>query len=475
MFYRRIWKLFLRIFFNNEALILPDTRRSRLTAVVVIAVPAIIQNLVQHLQMVIDRAFLGRLDPTYLTVLGNVFIPYGALELFLFASSTGLSVLIAQNLGAKKIDHARELGESSFIFSTLFSSTIFLFWQFAAGSVFALLGTNPAFIPGAETYIHIMSYSLLFAGLDMTSGSILSASGLTAPIMLTGLMKNLINVFLDWTLIYGNLGFPAMGLEGAALATVIANAIGSLTLLTIVLTNRNLPFRFTLRALLRPLWSRFWQAMKVGLPSGIESFLWFSGQLVLLRFLNEIDPQAAGVFNLVDGIFNLALFVYLGFARSAITLVGQYWGGNRKLEAKKAGMEAQAISLGISVTWGLVIFFFAKPLLGIFTTDQVLIGQGIGLMRIASFFVVFQSFNVVMGHAIRGTGDTLWMLYTQIFGTLFVVGVSYLMIFVWGQGLPGVMITMTLDEFLRGGINTVKFMLVKKTSDKENDDEKSRA
>ncbi len=435
------------------------SRAGRRKAMFIIALPIIFQNIVQHLQMVIDRSFLGKLDPGYLSALGNVMTPFNALALFLIASSTGLTILIANNIGGGKPDKARDLAESSFIYSTIFSLLIYLFWYFGSDRVFDLLGTQGEVKTYAVQYVRIIAISLLFMGADTTAAATLQGVGVTHPILVTGIIKNILNIFLDWLLIYGKLGFPEMGLEGAAIATLISNAIGSILLVLVVLTSRKLPFHFSLKALIRPRFKQYWKTMKLGLPSGFESLLWFVGQLFLTRMVNILDPLGMGIVSLVSGIYLLGLFIYLGFARAATTIVGQLFGSGRPDLARSAGFQAQKMSLVVSLSWSVVMLVFPYELARLFSSDTHIIEQSVVMIRLAAVFVNFQSVNVVMGHGIRGTGDTTWMLYTQIGGTLFVLGSSYLLMFHFNLGLTGLYLTLIADEFLRSVVNTWRFSM----------------
>jgi Na+-driven multidrug efflux pump len=93
----------------------------------------------------------------------------------------------------------------------------------------------------------------------------------------------------------------------------------------------------------------------------------------------------------------------------------------------------------------------------IFSNDVAVIKESIVMIRLAALFVNFQAVNVIMGHSIRGTGDTRWMLYTQIAGTIFVVGMSYLTMFPMGLKLAGLYLTLTADEIIRSLVNTWRF------------------
>ena len=422
------------------------------------AVPIMVQSVVQHVMILFDRGFLGNLDARYLAAVGNVMPIFNAFMFFTFSLGTGLTVLVAQNIGAQKYQKAQRFSESAFFFFSIFTAVLFLIWFFGAEAIFTLFGAQGDILIFASKYAHILSFLFLFLGIDVTAAGILQGIGITRPIMVFGVIKSVINIVLDWALIFGKLGLPAMGLEGAALATVIATAVGAAGILITSLVMQGLPFHLSKRAIIKPDWHYFRHILKIGLPSGMEGFLWSSGQLVIVYFLNQIDGMAIGVYSLVIGIQILSLFIYMGFAKSAMTLVGQRWGEGDRQAAKDTALHCQRLSLIVSLSCALLFIGFPGFLAGLFTKDTSVIARAVPLLRLAGVYVQFQAVNIIMGHAIRGTGDTKWMMYSQIFGTVFVIGVSYVMIFQFGLGLIGMYLTMIMDELIRGAINTVRFL-----------------
>ena len=432
-------------------------KRHKRRIIFAIALPITVQSVVMHFQLLVDRAFLGNVDARYLSAIGNVMIPYTALTFFFFSAATGLTVLVAQSIGRKDHAQASRLGQASFFYSTLFSSMLFLLWFFAAKPIFTLFGAKDAVLMDAVTFVRIISVSLVFLGLEVSMSSILQAAGQTRLIMVTGIIKSLLNVVLDWVLVFGHLGFPAFGLEGAAFATMISNIIGALFIVAFVLAKRSLPFRLSKREMLRPEWQLYRETLSVGLPSGFESLLWFAGQLVLMKLLNELDPMAVGIYSLVSGIQAIALMIYKGFASASLTMVGQYWGEAKFEEARGIGLYCQKLASGVSIAIGIALLLFPHFLAALFSHDAAVIDRAAPLLRLSAAFILFQVVNVVTGQSIRATGDTKWMLYSQVFGTAFVVGMSSFMIFGLGLGLAGMYIVMILDEMLRGIVNFIRF------------------
>lgn len=424
-----------------------------------IALPIMVQKLTHHFMLLIDRAFVGNLDSRYLAAVGNVLIPYNAMVFSFFAAATGLTVLVAQNVGRKNYTGAKQVSESAFFYLSLISVGLFLLWFFGADLIFALFGVSGEVLRYSAAYVRIVSVHLIFFGVEISAASILQGVGITRPIMVVGMIKSVLNIFLDWLLIFGHWGLPALGLEGAALATLISSLIGVALLFYSLFLPGNLPFRLSLQALFHPKWRLFRDAARIGIPSGLEILLYQSGNLVLVRLLNYIDPLAIGVYTLVIGVQTLPVLIYMGFAKATMTMVGQYWGEGKYAEAKNITYYSLKVAMKISVVCGLVFLLVPGFLVRVFTPDPVFLTRAVPLLRIAGVLLLSQTLNIVAGHAIRATGDTKWMLYSQIYGTAFVIGVSSFLIFRLSWGLIGIYLTTILDEFLRGSVNFFRFSL----------------
>ena len=422
-----------------------------------IALPIMIQRITHHLMLLIDRAFVGNLDSRYLSAIGNVMIPYNAMTFIFFAIATGLTVLVAQNVGRKDYRRAQQLGQSAFFYVTLISTGLFLLWFVGAEKIFSFFGAAGDVLRFSTVYVRIISVYMIFFGIEVAAASILEGVGTTRPIMVVGVVRSFLNIFLDWLLIFGHWGFPAMGLEGAALATLIANLIGCAILFYSLFLQGNLPFPLERKALFKPEGRPFREIARLGIPSGVEIFLYQAGNLVLVRFLNQIDEMAIGIYSLVISLQTIPVLIYMGFAKATTTMVGQYWGEERFADAKKITLYAQRISVATCGFMGVIFALIPGTLIRIFTSDPEVLVRAAQLLRISGVLLVFQSSNVVSGHAIRATGDTKWMLYSQIYGTIFVVGFSALAIFHLEWGLLGLYLTTMFDELTRGIVNFLRF------------------
>lgn len=125
--------------------------------------------------------------------------------------------------------------------------------------------------------------------------------------------------------------------------------------------------------------------------------------------------------------------------------------------AKKAGLIGQLNSWGIAALFLVLFFLFPRFILGIFTSDAAIIESSVILLLVAAVNFFPRSVNLIMGSAIRGFGDTKWMLKTQILGTIYILSMGSLAVFVFDLGLPGVFLTILSDETIRGVINYFRF------------------
>jgi putative MATE family efflux protein len=433
-----------------------------------IAVPIAISGLVTQAQMLIDTAFLGHYEThtadgtvlggaEFLSAIGNVFFPYIVTLAFIWSITTGTIVLVSQRLGAGKPEDARRYAESSMKYNGLLSVIMYLVWFFAGPFVFQLMGVREPTLGLSVEYLRWMSLELLYLGVGVTSGAVFQGIGITRPEMYTGILRSALNIVLDWVLIYGRFGFPEMGAAGAGLATSLSGLIATAVMLAIVFRSKKTPFRLSLGGILKARFKPYREVVEVGLPTGIEDSLWNFGNLVLATFLNSLDAAAVGIYRLVVQIELTPVFFYFGIARAVTTIVGYRTGERRIDEAKRTGLVASFDTFVFCLLFSASFILFPRQILGIFTSNTGVVAAAAPYLTVAAFTMLPKAINIISGNGIRGYGDTLWMLVTQVFGIAFLVSVSWFLIFRLGLGMIGLFIALFLDETIRGIINTVRF------------------
>jgi putative MATE family efflux protein len=423
-----------------------------------IALPLVFQQLFMQMQIYVDRAMLGHVKSEYLSAIGNVLVPFNVLVSIIGAICTGTTILIAQSTGAKDEVQCKKYAECSFIGNSIFPFFTFLVFFFGSRYIFRLMGVQSPVLEDSASYLRIMSFIFLHMGFTSTAVCIMQGIGITKIIMFAGILNNLLNLVLDYVLIFGKFGFPRMDISGAALALVISDFLSYPILFGYVFLSKKITFRLSIKNVFRFNWKIYSKVFKVGFPSGIEFLLWNIGNMVIVTFLNRLDIISVGVYTLVFSLSTLPLLLYMGFANAALTLAGQKTGENDHKQAINAGLTCLGFSFIFCIAFAALFIAFPNKILRLFTKDINYINYAASFFLIVSVTMFPKAINNVIGLGIRGTGDTKWMLYGQIFGTAFAIILSYIFIFVLGFGLFGVFIMFLIDESLRGFINIMRFL-----------------
>lgn len=430
-----------------------------------IAVPIMVSNIISQVQMIIDRAFLGQKDPLFMSALGNVNSPVWTSMSFCFSIVTGTSILISQAVGAGKKDETEKYAAAMLKWNNVIPVLLFLFWTFFARNVFTAMGVSETLMPMCMAYIKYFAPIMLIVGLEASTMVIMQTSNYTKPLVFFGIARSGLNIILDWILIFGNLGFPEMGIEGAAIATTISEYIGFLYAVYIFVSSKKLDTRPSLRATIKAPFVPFFKSMKLGINSALEEFAWNFGNLMLIRILNTIDEMAAGIYSMVFSIEILVVVIIGAIGNGTMTLSGEAKGRNDVKQFKGVCIAAYAMSVAVALFTLIVSLIFPRAIIGLFTKDS-------GIIAVCSLYLIFmclnlygKSGNIIIGNGIRGSGDTRWMFMVQAFGTFFVIGCAALFVFVFKLGIVGVFLAVIADELVRAIINLLHYMhIVKKFS-----------
>jgi len=421
-----------------------------------IGLPVFAGMLVSQIQQITDQAFLGNASSEYLSAVGNAGFTIWTTISFLFSLGTGTAILVSQKLGEQKKEQAEEILGSTFVYSSIFSLLIFLLWFFGNQAIFRVMGVQEPILGHAALYARICTFSVLLSGFSSASQAVYNGTGKTRPMMVTAILRALINAGLDWVLIFGHFGFPAMGIAGAAIATLTADIVGGAYSISAAFSKK-LPVRLSLAAIRKANLRNYLSVIKIGIPAGLEEFAWNAGNIVLIRILNGINPMAAGIYTMVMSITLIPALFFMSTGSAAMTLSGRKTGEGKPLEIAWIGRKAMILSWGVALVFLALFVTVPDRLARIFTEDASVISQAGTMLLICAVTLFPKAANIIYGGGIRGMGDTRWMLYSQVFGTAFVVAVAYLMIFTFGLKLAGLFVAVFIDELVRALINGVYF------------------
>lgn len=425
-----------------------------------LALPIIMNNIIAQLQMIIDRIFLGHANDLYMSALGNVSSPVWTTMSFCNSLVMGASILISQSVGAEKREDIGEYAGAMMKYNNTIPVLLCFFWMFFPKPVFMMLGVSDSVMPLCLSYVRWYAPLFLLTGLGGSLGVILQTSNYTKPLVVYGLVRSGLNIFLDWMLIFGKFGMPALGIEGAAIATVIAEYVGAIYISVIFFTSKKLPTRPSWTEVKNGHLRSYLHSAKLGINIALEDFAWNIGNLILIRILNSINEYAAGIYTIVFGVEVLAVVIIGAIGSGTMTLTSEATGSRDFMQYR--GITICAYGICVIVT-GLMILgavLFPEQILSLFTSDQAVIASSGIYLLLIGINLFAKSGNIIIGNAIRGSGNTRWMLYTQIFGTIWIVSVASVFVFVCKLGILGVFLAVMVDEGVRALINLWKYIRI---------------
>ncbi len=427
-----------------------------------IALTIMLGSLINQLQMLIDRVFLGKLDVVFMSAVGNATTPMWTTMNVVFTLAVGTTILASQAIGEGKKEKAIEYIASLFKYNNVIAIFLFFFWTFCPRLVYRAMGVGSDVIEFAIAYTVIYAPIFLITGFNASANSLLQISAYTKPLLIIGIIRSGLNILLDWAMIFGHLGLPAMGIKGAALATTVAEFIGGVIYILILVQSKHIEFRPSLKQIINSKFKIYVDSVKLGFPAASEDFAWNFGNLMLVRVLNAISSVAAGIYTIVFSIEIIPVVFFGALGNATLTLTGKETGKRDFVQFHKIVNTVVIWSITFSCVILLCFMGFPKQLLGLFTKDATILSSAFVYLTIVGIDLFPKSLNIIIGSGIRGYGDTKWMLYTQLFGTVFVVSVASLFVFVFKLGIAGVFAAVVLDETTRCSINAIRYKRIGK-------------
>ncbi len=427
--------------------------KSLMCRIIAIAFPILVQGIVFQLQSLTDKAFLGNIDLVYISALGAAQLPFNTTLDSLVAICTGIVIIVSQLYGMGNRQDINKYMKSAMFYLWIISSLLFVIWSIFSENIFHLLSVDKEIIKYSIQYVRICSVYFLFLGVDASLQAMLQGYGNTKPIMIAGIIKVVSNILLSYILIFGHMGFPALFITGAAIGTLIANILSCLYLMAYCFFYKKEEYGLLADKTGWKNIKAFHKIFRLGVPTGMEFFLWNASNLVLVRFLNGFSYKATAIYTLTFGI-EVVFYAFLNASSKAtMTLMGQSIGAKQKKQADQLLNNCLLLNILIVILSILVFRIFPAQILGLFTKDNKIIQEAVPFLGFTGLILLPKSFNAVLGNGIRAYGDTKWMFYSQIIGSAFVILFSCILINILHFEIIAVYITIFIDEVIRVIIN----------------------
>ena len=336
---------------------------------------------------------------------------------FFMGVASYTNAFVAQYTGAQALNRVGAAIWQGIYFSLL-SAVLLALLYFIADILFDLIGHSPPIRSLEVTYFKILTLGAGLVVLSSAMAAFYTGRGLTWTVMLVHMAGTAINIPLDFCLINGFGPFPELGIVGAGIATVTAYCIivAILSILIFRRANREKFGTWKNRAFDKKLFRRL---MRYGLPSGIQFFLEIFGFTFFIQMLGRLGDLELATSNIVLSIETLSFLPMVGFHIGNAILVGQAIGRGRPEEGTYSTTSALHITLAYMLLVAAIFVIVPEPLLYLFKGNHYdsthyaeIMDLGVILMRFVAVFCFFDALNLIYSGAIKGAGDTRFIMWT---------------------------------------------------------------
>ncbi len=329
---------------------------------------------------------------------------------FFLGLSTGVTVIISQHYGAENFQEVNQAVHTAIALAVIFGVFVTLVGVFGAGPALKLMGTPDEIFPYALTFLRIIFWGMVANMVYNIGAGILRAIGDTKRPLYFLIISSIINVLLVLLL----LTVFHMGVEGVALATVIAQMIcAALIIATLIRTRECCHLRLRDVRLHKEVMLRI---LKIGLPAGFQSLMYTSANIIVQTTMNSFGTNTVAAWAAYSKIDVFYWITVNSFGASVTTFTGQNYGAGRYSRISQGTRICLGIAMLVSVFLSCFIYFGACPILTLFTDDRVIADTGLVIVHfLAPVYVVYVIIEVLTG-TLRGIGNTFIPMLVSVFG-----------------------------------------------------------
>lgn len=416
-----------------------------------VAWPAIVESCFASIVGIIDSMMVGTIGTYAVAAVGLCNQPKLMAFSFFFALNTAVSALVARRKGENEREAVHSIVFTAMILSVSVGILVgsMCFWQ--AGRIMTLCGSTEEMYQPAVHYFRIIMCGILFQVLSLSVSAALRGVGSTQIVMKVNILSQSINLLGNYLLIGGNFGFPALGVAGAAIATVFSSVV-SLLLSLAYMTGKNsyIQLDVLLRSGRRGFRSVIGNIGKLGLPSLAEQILMRIGFLFTAVMAAGFGSNAFAANHAGMNLFSLTYAFGEGMQIAAVTLVGQSLGERDSGKARQYMKVFLRSGILISLVLAVLYIAGAVPYMMLYFKDDGIIRLGRQMMYFIAVIVFIQMEQQIITGCLKGAGDVFYVTCTTVISvTVIRPMVTYLLCYTVGLGIMGCWYGILTDQVCR--------------------------
>lgn len=428
-----------------------EKNRGRIRTAVSMAWPSVLESFFVALAGMVDTMMVSSIGAYAVAAVGLTTQPkFIGLALFI-ATNVSVSALVARRKGEMDAYGANETLLTALVFTALAGSAVSALCVWFADPIIHLCGSGADTHEGAVMYFRIIMGGMMFNIISLVINAAQRGSGNTRIAMTTNVTSNLLNIVGNYLLIGGHFGFPALGIRGAAIATVFGTVVACFMSFASLLrkdsfVNLRAMVRDEVRLSLRPVKA----IAKLSSSVFLEQLLMRAGFMSTAVMTAKLGTEAFAAHQAAMNILSISFSFGDGMQVAAVALIGRSLGERRPQLARLYGQICQRIGNVISLAVSVFFLLGGRFLYRIYFDEPHIVDMGVTLVRVIVLIVIVQIAQVIYMGCLRGAGDVIFTtIASTVSVTIIRTAVSYAMCYVVGLGLVGIWLGILADQISR--------------------------
>lgn len=389
--------------------------------------PITIENILQMIAGIVSMGMVGRIDVLAVSALG-IGMRITQIVWALFKGiATGATVFVAQYYGAGEYKKMLTVIQQTMLSTIAVVAVLEILLYIEAPALLSVFNPNEELMQQAVVYLRLVSLGLPFLAMMLVIGGVLQGMGNARTPMLITMTMNIVNVIVGYVLIFGNLGFPAMGIRGAAIATVVSQIVAVLLGLFILFNKKGIMNEYFNKSFFAVDMKQIKGIYRVGLPSSMESVFWQLAAIIITRAILTFGEMPFAAHQLGLQAESISYMPAAGFAVAATAFIGQALGAKDKDLAKLYFKQIMKGAMLITAVCASILIFLPGSTMSLLTNNKEIIALSSIYLILMGIVQLPQNATGVLSGAMRGAG------YTKV--PMLVAGIG-----LWGIRVPLVLI-----------------------------------
>lgn len=388
-----------------------------------ITYPILMTLLSQNIINVTDTAFLGHIGEIELgaAAIGGIF--YIAIFMIGFGFSLGSQILIGRRNGEKNQKEIGLIFNNGLIFNFILGCLFLLFSLFFTSDLLGGIVHSEKIYDSSMEYLNIRIWGIPFAFVSVMFRALFVGITNTKVLTFNSIITGVINIIFDYVLIFGKFGFPKMGIEGAAFASVLAEIASLLHLIIFTMSRTNhadydiFKFKYNFRVIK--------MTLKISIYIMFQHFISVSTWFLFFLFIERTGERQLAVSNIARSIYTLLMIPATALGTTTGTIISNLIGEKKENEVLPFIKKMNKLNLLMVMPFLLIIFISPEIFLKIYSSDTLLIEASMPVIKVLSFSLLFFGVGIILFNAVSSTGNTKMALYIELIALIFYIGYTY--------------------------------------------------